>query len=283
MLLTMRDDARGARRALARISLMILLALLLVGMLLPLAMIGVNALKTEDDYRRNGPLALPESLDLSALRHASQSMEYPLKLKNSLVISAAAAALGTALSLCNAYALAIGQVRGRWLFLAAFLLGLVLPREALVFPLYHAFRAVGLYDRSAPLILVFAALHSTFGACLLSWALSRFPPDLLDAADLDGCTRLQTLTRVVAPAMLPVLAALFAFFFLWTWNDFFVSLIFLYSNARQTVPLAVVRADQGTTMTLLSAVAALGIAPAVVFAFLFQRTLTRARMMEEEK
>jgi raffinose/stachyose/melibiose transport system permease protein len=279
----MRDDARGARRALARISLMILLALLLVGMLLPLAMIGVNALKTEDDYRRNGPLALPESLDLSALRHASQSMEYPLKLKNSLVISAAAAALGTALSLCNAYALAIGQVRGRWLFLAAFLLGLVLPREALVFPLYHAFRAVGLYDRSAPLILVFAALHSTFGACLLSWALSRFPPDLLDAADLDGCTRLQTLTRVVAPAMLPVLAALFAFFFLWTWNDFFVSLIFLYSNARQTVPLAVVRADQGTTMTLLSAVAALGIAPAVVFAFLFQRTLTRARMMEEEK
>lgn len=279
----MRDDARGARRALARIGLMILLALLLVGMLLPLAMIGVNALKTEDDYRQNGPLALPESLDLSALRHASQSMEYPLKLRNSLVISAAAAALGTALSLCNAYALAIGQVRGRWLFLAAFLLGLALPREALVFPLYHAFRAVGLYDRSAPLILVFAALHSTFGACLLSWALSRFPPDLLDAADLDGCTRLQTLTRVVAPAMLPVLAALFALFFLWTWNDFFVSLIFLYSNAHQTVPLAVVRADQGTTMTLLSAAAALGIAPAVVFAFLFQRTLTRARMTEEEK
>lgn len=279
----MRDDARGARRALARIGLMILLALLLVGMLLPLAMIGVNALKTEDDYRQNGPLALPESLDLSALRHASQSMEYPLKLRNSLVISAAAAALGTALSLCNAYALAIGQVRGRWLFLAAFLLGLALPREALVFPLYHAFRAVGLYDRSAPLILVFAALHSTFGACLLSWALSRFPPDLLDAADLDGCTRLQTLTRVVAPAMLPVLAALFALFFLWTWNDFFVSLIFLYSNAHQTVPLAVVRADQGTTMTLLSAAAALGIAPGVVFAFLFQRTLTRARMTEEEK
>lgn len=279
----MRDDARGARRALARIGLMILLALLLVGMLLPLVMIGVNALKTEDDYRQNGPLALPESLDLSALRHASQSMEYPLKLRNSLVISAAAAALGTALSLCNAYALAIGQVRGRWLFLAAFLLGLALPREALVFPLYHAFRAVGLYDRSAPLILVFAALHSTFGACLLSWALSRFPPDLLDAADLDGCTRLQTLTRVVAPAMLPVLAALFALFFLWTWNDFFVSLIFLYSNAHQTVPLAVVRADQGTTMTLLSAAAALGIAPGVVFAFLFQRTLTRARMTEEEK
>ena len=75
----------------------------------------------------------------------------------------------------------------------------------------------------------------------------------------------------------PTLAVLFTFFFIWTWNEFFLPLIFLVSNSKQTVPvaLAVLQGDRLVDATAQSASALLGIVPAIVFFLLFQRTLTR--------
>ena len=70
---------------------------------------------------------------------------------------------------------------------------------------------------------------------------------------------------------------LFTFFFIWTWNEFFLPLVFLVSNSKQTVPvaLAVLQGDRLVDATAQSASVLLGIVPAIVFFLLFQRTLTR--------
>jgi raffinose/stachyose/melibiose transport system permease protein len=75
----------------------------------------------------------------------------------------------------------------------------------------------------------------------------------------------------------PTLGVLFTFFFIWTWNEFFLPLIFLISNDNQTVPvaLAVLQGDRFMDATTTSASALLGIVPAVIFFLIFQRTLTR--------
>ena len=67
------------------------------------------------------------------------------------------------------------------------------------------------------------------------------------------------------------------FFFIWTWNEFFLPLIFLVSNDNQTVPVAlgVLQGEHMMDATMSSASALLGILPAVVFFLIFQRTLTR--------
>ena len=76
---------------------------------------------------------------------------------------------------------------------------------------------------------------------------------------------------------MPSLSVLFTFFFIWTWNEFFLPLIFLISNSKQTVPIAIAinQGQYGMNVTVQSASALLGILPCIVFFVLFQRTLTR--------
>lgn len=252
-----------------------LLALLVV-MLFPLAIIASNSLKTEDEYRQAGPLALPQGLNLSALERTWELMDYPIKLFNSLVLSLSAAVLGVVISLLNGYALGVGRIRGRMLFLLFFIMAMTLPGEVLVYPLYYGFKTVKMYDNIWAVVIIFGVLHSAFGTYLLTSVFSQFTKEMVEAAEIDGASKLQILTRIVIPLTLPSLSVLFVFFFLWTFNDFFFSLIFLISNANQTVPLAMAlaRSDRGVVITIQSAAAVLGILPALIFFVLFQRTLT---------
>jgi raffinose/stachyose/melibiose transport system permease protein len=70
---------------------------------------------------------------------------------------------------------------------------------------------------------------------------------------------------------------LFVFFFIWTWNEFFLPLILLVSSSKQTVPIAIatLQGQHNMDVTTSSASALLGMLPCLVFFFLFQRTLTR--------
>ena len=99
----------------------------------------------------------------------------------------------------------------------------------------------------------------------------------MEAAIIDRYNKLQLLIKIVVPINMPSLSVLFVFFFIWTWNDLFTPLIFLISNAKQTVPLAMAlaRAEHNVTITLQSSAALLGILPCIIFFILFQRTLTK--------
>lgn len=264
------------RRVLGWTPLVLLLLLLLV-MLFPLLLIVFSSFKTEAEYYANGPFALPQGISLDALSKVWQSTDYPTKLMNSIIISVGTAVLATLLSLFNAFAIAIGNIKGRGLFLIFFLLAITLPTESLVYPLYYIFKTVHLYDTQLSVILISAVLHSAFGTYLLTTVFQSFPKELLEAAKLDGANKLQLLRNVVVPLNMPSLSVLFVFFFIWTWNDFFMPLIFLISNSKQTVPLAVLAAhgEHSSTVTTQAAAGLLGIVPCLIFFIIFQRTLTR--------
>jgi raffinose/stachyose/melibiose transport system permease protein len=256
---------------------LVLLALLLLVMLFPLLLVVLSSFKTEAEYSTNGPFALPQSLNFDVLTSTWRSTDYPVKLLNSAVISIGTAVLATVLSLFNAFAIAIGKIRGRAVFLSFFLLAITLPTEALIYPLYYLFKAIHLYDTQLSVILITATLHSAFGTYLMTTVLNSFPKELLEAAKLDGATKMQLLGRVVVPLSMPSLSVLFVFFFIWTWNDFFLPLIMLISNDNQTASVALgsLQGQYTTSPTSLAAASLMGILPAVAFFLIFQRTLTR--------
>ncbi len=256
---------------------LIALIVFLILMLFPLWMVLVNALKTETEYYANGPFALPQSINLDTIISTWNRTDYTTKLINSIYISLAVAVLATVLSLLNAFALGIGRVRGKTWLLLFFLLAITLPNESLAYPLYYFFKLVHLYDTQVSVILVSAAFNSAYGTYLLTSVFSSFSRELLEAALIDGCNKPQLLYRVVVPLSWPSLSVLFVFFFIWTWNDFFLPLILLISNSRQTVPVAIALAqgEHNAVITTQSAAALLGILPCIIFFFLFQRTLAR--------
>jgi raffinose/stachyose/melibiose transport system permease protein len=258
------------------LSMMALIVLLLI-MVSPFVMITFNAFKTEAELYANGPLHLPQTLNFQNLVETWTRLDYPTKLWNSLVISTAVAFLAVGVSLFNAYALGIGKVKGKAFFLVFFILAITLPHEVLAYPLYYFFKLVGLYNTRLAVILIFTVLHSSYGTYLLTSVFSVFSRELIDAAKMDGCNKVQLLFRIVVPLNTPSLSVLFVFFFIWTWNEFFLPLIFLVSNAKQTIPLATAmfQTQHGAFLTMQSASAFLGVLPCIIFFVLFQRTLTK--------
>jgi raffinose/stachyose/melibiose transport system permease protein len=246
-------------------------------MLVPFVIVTMNALKSPAEYAGDGPLSLPDGLYLQGIIDFWNRVDYGQKLLNSLLISGSVAVLAVIVSTLNAYALGIGRVKGRMWLLVVFLLANTLPHEALVYPLYYLSKEVGLYDARLAIVLIFVVIQTAFGTYLLSSVLSGFPREVVEAAQMDGAGRWQVLWHVVVPMSRPTLAVLMVFFFIWTWNEFFLPLIFLISNDNQTVPVAlgVLQGQRLMDATMSSSSALLGILPAILFFLIFQRTLTR--------
>jgi raffinose/stachyose/melibiose transport system permease protein len=265
------------QRDVVRYLVLAVLAVVALVMLFPFAIVTMNALKSPAEYATGGPLSFPDSLYLQGIIDFWNRVDFGQKLLNSAIISGSVAVLAVIVSTLNAYALGVGRVRGRMWLLIVFLLANTLPHEALVYPLYFLSKEVGLYDTKLSVVIIFTVIQTAFGTYLLSSVLSGFPKEVLEAAQMDGAGRWQILWRIVVPMSRPTLAVLLVFFFIWTWNEFFLPLIFLVSNDNQTVPVAlgVLQGQRLMDATMSSSSALLGIIPAVLFFLVFQRSLTR--------
>ncbi|HEX8045713.1 carbohydrate ABC transporter permease [Rhizobium sp.] len=277
---TVTSDAPADHRQKKGIARWIVLAVLFVflgGTLFPFFLAAFNAIKTPADYAANGPLAFPHSFDLTALKNFWGNVDFTRKLFNSILISGCTAILAVVLSLLNAYAIGIGRVKGGRVLLVILLISIMAPQEALIYPLYYMAKQVGLFDSMLAVILIFGVLNTAFGTYLLSSVLTTFPREIIEAAQIDNATRWQILWLVIVPVLRPTLAVLATFFFIWTWNEFLIPLVFLVSNNNQTVSVAMgVLSDANTSdPTAVAAASLLGVTPTVIFFLIFQRTLTR--------
>lgn len=257
----------------------ILIACVLFAILIlsPLFLMVLNAFKTSQDYTQNGPLSLPHELYFGGLVNFWKATDFPIKFWNSLWISVVSALLSVVLSLFNAYALGIGRVRGSSVIIALFMILTMLPGEGFIYPLFYKFNAVGMGNSQWTIVIICGIINMAFGTYLLSSVMSTFPKELLEAAQIDGAGRWRTLRDVVFPIMKSNCAVLFIFFFIWTWNEFYFTLIFLVSGDTQTIPLAIasLQGDRIMDVPTINAGSLISLIPAFVFFLIFQRTLTK--------
>lgn len=257
----------------------VLLVVVVAGLLMlsPFWVAIINAFKPADEYIKGGPLPLPSRLDVDALISFWNGVNFWQKLLNSTILSVSVALIAAALSLLSAFAIGIGRIRGRVGILAVFMVAFTIPQEALIYPLYYLTKNLDLYDNLLGVIIILAVLQSAFGTYMLSSVLGSFPMEVLEAARLDGASRFQTLWHIVFPLTRPSLMVLITFFFIWTWNEFFIPLILLPSSSNQTVSVSLgsLSGQWTTDATALAAASLAGILPAFVFFLIFQRTLMR--------
>jgi raffinose/stachyose/melibiose transport system permease protein len=266
-----------SKRSVGEYLALALLVFFMLVMLFPLYIVALNAFKTAPDYASYGPLAAPRHFTLENVTGFWRRVGFTNKLVNSAVIALSVAVFGVGLSLLNAFALGIGRVKGRLAIVVLFIMANTVPHEGLAYPLYYMAKLFGLYNTRLSVILIFMVIQGAFGTYLLTNIFAAFPRELIEAALVDGCGRMRLLLRVVAPVSMPTLRVLFTFFFIWTWNEFFLPLIMLISNMRQTVPIAIstLQGQHNMDATTASASALLGMIPCILFFAVFQRTLTR--------
>ena len=135
----------------------------------------------------------------------------------------------------------------------------------------------GLGKNPSSIVIIFTVIQAAFGTYLLASVLGTFPKALLEAAELDGASRWSILWKVVFPIVRPTLSVLLIFFFIWTWNEFFIPLVMLTTNDTQTVPIALasLQGDRMLDVPTLNAGTLVSLIPTFLFFLFFQRTLTR--------
>jgi multiple sugar transport system permease protein len=192
---------------------------------------------------------------------------------NSLVVATATTLVSLFVGTLGGYAFARLRFRLRRTSLFAFLAIYMLPPIALVIPLYLALAALGLLDTKTGLVVTYCSIVTPF--CL--WTMSNYflsmPPDLEEAARVDGCTRLGALVRVILPLARPGVLTTAMFGFLLAWDEFLYALIFTSTTDAKTIPVAIAEftGKFSSDFGLIAAGGVLASLPPLLLALMFQR------------
>jgi raffinose/stachyose/melibiose transport system permease protein len=201
-------------------------------------------------------------------------------LRSSAIVAGAVVAISTVLSILAGYAFGLMRFRGAQVLFYVFLLGLMVPLEAIVVPLYYDLRDVGLTDTYWALILPQAALSTAFGTFWMRAFFRSVPRSLIEAARLDGSSSWVTLWRIVLPLGRPAVLTMVVLVFMWTWNEFLLALVMVSDESLRTAPLGLAFFQgRNTSDEGLLAAGALIVAMPVVIVYLFlQRHFIRGML-----
>lgn len=182
-----------------------------------------------------GDLTRPRDYSLANFRGAGPSLVRPFL--NSVFVTIAQAGLNVLLAALAAYPLARMNFRGRDILFVLLLATLMVPEQVIVVPLFITVIDLGLFDTLAAVVIPFSV--SAFGIYLCRQAFAAIPPDLEEAAHIDGAHAWQIWWHVMLPLTAPTLATLAIFSIIGAWSNLLWPLIVLQSDAKYTLPVAI--------------------------------------------
>jgi raffinose/stachyose/melibiose transport system permease protein len=182
------------------------------------------------------------------------------------------------LSVLGGYAFATMRFRGSKALFYLFILGLIIPTEATIVPLYFDVRAMGLLDTYWALILLEVSGEVAFGIFWMRAAFLSAPPSLLEAARIDGASSWRTLWRIMVPFAKPAILTLTVLTFADSWNEFFLALVFTINHTTAPAGLASFSGRYTTNIALVSAGAVIVALPILIVFIFFQREFMRGML-----
>ena len=196
----------------------------------------------------------------------------------SLIVAAVMVPASVFLSVVAGYAFATMRFRGSKLLFYLFILGLIIPTEATIVPLYYDVRAMGLLDTYWALIILETSGELAFGIFWMRAAFLSAPQSLLEAARIDGASSWMTLWRIMVPFAKPAILTLTVLTFADSWNEFFLALVFTVNHMTAPAGLASFSGRYTTDVPLVSAGAVIVAIPIVIVFIIFQREFMRGML-----
>jgi multiple sugar transport system permease protein len=269
-------EARGPSRVL----LWTLLALALALYGFPFLYLLLTSFKTPLEAIAVPPNVMPSVWTLENYVSALTRQGVPAALINSVVTALLSTAMSLVLAVPAAYAITRFRTPSGRVFILAALVTRMVPTIAVGAPLVEVMRNLGITDTSIGLALA----HTTISLPLSIWLMASFfeavPDELSEAAQVDGCNRLQAMMRVVLPVVSGGLAVAAIFAFLASWNEFLFSLL-LTSVRAQTTPVVIAnfQSQFGLDWGGMTALAAVYSVPVIVLTLFLQRHIVAGLTM----
>jgi len=253
------------------------LAAMVVFNLAPFYWVVTSSLKSATEVVSFPATLFPHTVTLDAYREIWISAGFFGYFVNSMLVAGGTALLSGTLALSAAYGLSRFRFPGHGAVMVILLSSQMIPGVLLVVPYFKLMTVVGLFDTRIGLILALTTITLPFSVWMLKGYMDTIPQELDQAAMLDGASRMQILTRVIFPIVLPGLIATATFAFLLAWGDLLWALCLISDEARITMSLGLTRL-MGQFKVLwsqtMAAVVIASVIPAVLYTC-FQRYLVR--------
>ena len=154
---------------------------------------------------------------------------------NSLIYSVFSAILAIILAALAAYSLARLPLKGRFVLFMLLFSGTIFPLQMYLVPLFKLYQDLNLYDTKLGMLLFYTAICIPFCVFVLrNWFLT-IPQEIVEASQIDGCSRIQTFWHVFVPLSWGPFLTLFLFQFTWVWNDLIFGLTLARSQEARPV------------------------------------------------
>ena len=244
--------------------------------LYPLYWMATAGLKTPAEFAAQSVTVLPHQASLAAYRDAWHDMRIPHFFGNTVYYALGGWLVQLLVDVSAAYALSkLRPVLGPAIF-AGMLATLLLPVAALLVPAYLTatdLPIVHLNLIDSPWGLWLPTAANGFNVYVLKRFFDQLPPEILEAAAVDGASRLTTLTRIVLPLSRPVLAVISIFSIIGMWKDFLWPMLIMQDPDKQTLSVALQRLSASSQVPPTEMIAGLTLAavPMIVIFVIFQR------------
>ncbi|MGH8933903.1 MAG: carbohydrate ABC transporter permease [Egibacteraceae bacterium] len=254
----------------------VMLAIVVLWCLLPFVWLLMTSFK-QGDVALNSPNPFTGPFGIENYR-AVFGFGFVYNLRNSLIVAGTTTVVCVAVGSLAAYALVRLPLKGKVVILGAVLAVSLFPPIALVPPLYEVWRTIGLLNTYPGLYIPYTAFTLPITIFVLTTFFAAIPPDMEEAARVDGATPLQAFWRVVVPMAAPGIFAAGILVFVYSWNEFLLASVFAPRDlAVQTVTVAVAYFPGATQFSIplgsITAASVITTVPMIIVALLFQKRI----------
>lgn len=232
--------AARINNTLTKAAIIIVTALVLIYILMPVYWMLKSSFQSAGDIRAMPPQWIPKEFSLQAYRDLGELIPIGRYIYNSVLVSMVAAIISTIIGSSAAYVLSRFRFPGMSLILVLILMTQIIPPITRAFPIYFTIQSANLLNTYLGLIVAYVGFSLPFSVLLLrGYFQNNCPPDLEEAALVDGCSHFGAFIKVILPVSLPGLAAVTIFTFLNAWNDFLWASLLLNQGAMKTIQVGI--------------------------------------------
>lgn len=258
-----------------RLILLFIIALIIVWSIGPIYWIVITGLKNTKEVYMSPPTLFPRDPTLKNFVTIFTERPFAFYLRNSAIVSSITVIISTFFATLAGYAFAKMNIKGKSIWLLVILLTRAVPPASLLVPFYIMGKSFHLINTLVILILGYIYLTLPLNIWIIIGFFEQFPDELIDAAEIDGCTRTSALFHVVLPSLLPALTAVGIITFMLSWNELLYGVVFTNTKAAKTLSpgLTDFFGDFHIFWNQLASASIIAILPAVVFTVFFSRYL----------
>jgi len=232
-----RVPVRSRKFRLHRSLLVTTVVLIVIVQVYPMLWLFLTSFRTAADFAGGNPFALPTEFTLDNYSRAFAIGDLGLNIVNSLIVTLGSSALIVVAGMMAAFALQVLGFRFSGLVRALFLLGIIVPVQIALVPLFIDYSKVGLLDTHLSMIIPLAAFSLPMSIYLFSSFYGFIPKETYEAASLDGAGPYRIFTQITFPLSLNTIITVVLVNSIFIWNDFIFANTFVLSDGLKTIPL----------------------------------------------